>query len=110
MYAVLACVALSLLAGLAGVGEATHYNHPTHAARYGAHAVSLGDSSQQPKHESGTAGAASFEGQKQCKCVTDGKCTCKGTCNCENCVGEHTEAQLRGKEQPQHPRPAVTGI
>ena len=105
------CVALCM-AGLAGVGEARH----SHPARLGGHAVPLGARPTRPEDELGheahaaTAGAASFVGQTQCKCVADGKCTCKGSCTCSNCVGEHTEEQLRGKEQPLHPRPGVTGI
>ena len=63
-----------------------------------------------PGHEAHATGAASFVGQSTCNCVKNGKCTCKGTCSCDNCVGEHTEAQLKGKGQPEHPRPAVTGI
>jgi len=95
--------------GLAGVGEASQYNHPTHPARFSAHAKPLGDEPTNESHEPHAAGAASFEGQKMCQCSANGKCTCT-TCKCENCAAEHTEAQLRGKQQPEHPRPAVTGV
>ena len=84
-----------LLSGLSGTGEADHSKPPF---------------SQQPvEHHS--AGAASFQGQKKCGCEQAGVCTCKGTCTCQSCTGKHTEAQLAGKPgQPEHPRPAVTGI
>jgi len=98
--------------GLSGSGEAKH--HSAASARLGAHPhhfqpISGGGGSSSQEHHA--AGAASFEGQKSCNCVRDGKCTCQGTCKCSSCTGTHTEEQLAGmKGQPAHPRAGITGI